>query len=135
MTPGLPSLAPSHGPSGEVFDSESWKHDLTSLESPLDPLPGFTTSSRSPSRLASIRTTWVTLPNQPQELPGRVDPEIPYPGDGSRRIAPDERHDPTHSSPVAAPRSLPESPNQIVTFVESEPQGGSTNGIMWESLR
>jgi len=142
VTPGLlPSLAPS----GVL---ESRKHDVTSLESPslhqeptdvhslfsppLDPLPDATTSSRSPAPPASISTTRVTLPNQPQEPPGRVDSELPYPGDGSRRIAPDERHDP---SPVVAPCSLPESPNQIITFAESEPQGGSTNGIMWEVLR
>ena len=123
-------LLPSLAPSGVL---ESQKYDVTSLESPslhqeptdvhslfsppLDPLPGATTSSRSPARPASIHTTRVTLPNQPQELPGRVDPE--YSGDGSRRIAPpDERHDP---GPVAAPCSLPESPNQLVTFAYKKP--------------
>ena len=35
---------------------------------------------------ADTRTTRITLLNQPKEIPGRVDPELPLPGDGSRRI-------------------------------------------------
>jgi len=43
----------------------------------------------------------------------------------------DERR---HTSPAAASCWAPdsESPSPIVTFAESEPYGGSTNGIMWE---
>lgn len=61
-------------------------------------------------------------------------PELPsYSGDESGGIAlSDERR---HTNPAAASYWAPESPNQIVTFAESEPQGGSMNGIMWEMLR
>lgn len=142
VAPRLPSSAPS-----EVLESRkhnvalpeslSLHHEPThvhSLFSPSwDPLPGATASSQSPIRPASICTSRITLPDRPHERPGRVDYELPCSGDETTRIAPpDEQRD---LSPAAAPCSAPESPNQIVAFAESEPQGGSTNGIMWEALR
>ena len=104
------------------------------LSSPSNLLPASTSSSQSPARLASIRTTWVTLPDGPREVPGKVDYELPYSGDESRGMLalPDEQR---HTGPAATPNSATESPNPIVAFAESEPQGGSTNGIMWEVLR
>ena len=102
--------------------------------SPSNPLPGSTSSSQSSTWLASIRTTRATLLDQPQEVPGRVDYELPNSGDESRGMLalPDEQR---HAGPAATPCSVAESPNLFVTFAESEPQGGSTNGIMWEILR
>jgi len=128
---------------------ESPKHNIASLESPsLDQRPTYaphlssppnllpvsTSSSQSPTRLAPIRPTRITLPDGPREVPSKVDYELPYSADESRGMLalPDEQR---HAGPATTPNSATESPNPIVAFAESESQGGSTNGIMWEALR
>ena len=74
-----------------------------------------------PSHL--IHTTQVVLPNELKEPADRVLPMLPYPGDKNRGIA---NHDELHYGGFS---------NHIADFAESEPQGGSTNGVMWEMLR
>ena len=96
---------------------------------PSNPLPVSTSPSQSSARLASMRTTRVTLPDEPKELPGGVDDELPYSDDESRGmlVLPDEQR---HAGPVETPCSATNSPNLIIDFTESEPQGGSTNGVI-----
>lgn len=67
--------------------------------------------------------TRVVLPNEPKEPRDRLLPVLPYPGDENRGV---NNHDEEHYGGLS---------NYIADFAESEPQGGSTNGVMWEMLR
>jgi len=136
-----PSVSPRRDSGSQEYPTASKSPPLRQKPTQAPPFAAFaspdlgpplasTSSLQIPSRVASmgapshlVRATRVVLPNGPKEPPDRVLPVLPYPGDENRGVTdPDEQHYGSLS-------------NYIADFAESEPQGGSTNGVMWEMLR